>query len=194
MLRGTQFDIAFFLFAILVAAVLLAYGQIWPVAFLVGLIVAIYVGGEYLSRNLPENVVRLQSTNCVRANGTRSLHRESVEKREFHDLKTNIRLILLIGIAPWILLIWHDSFDTDYLLIGCLAWIIVSFLILRHGYLYFVRRFVFDLKRRAQQYKIRDLDQFIREEEMVADRNRERFEGMIEDSSPNPVVISPKPK
>ena len=53
-----------------------------------------------------------------------------------------------------------------------MTWLLAGFAILRSGYLYHLNKFVFDLKRRNQQYKLRDLDLVFRNEEMAATEKR----------------------
>lgn len=196
MLHGTQFNIAFILSATFVVAVLLSFGQIWSVFLIVAQLLMVYAGSEYLIRNLPNNIQQLQIANCRRADGSHSQHRNSVEKREHRNLRSNMRLLLFIGVAPLLLLLWHDAFKFDDLILMSAAWLIAAFFLIRNGYLYFLKQFVFHLKRRTQQYRLRDLDMIIREEEIVADRNRERHQ-LIEDgtaASAKPIILSPRPE
>ena len=196
MLRGSQFNVAFVLVATLVVAILLAYGHVWPVMFIVGQLLFVYLGSEYLIRNLPQNLKQFQVANCTRADGTISAHRQSIEKKEHQMLLSNFRLTLFIGVAPTLLLLWVDVFDPFNAITACLIWLVFSFFVVRSGYLYFLNQFVFNLKRRAQQYKIRDLDIILREEEIIESHNRERHQAIDDGTAPagNSIAFSPRPK
>lgn len=198
MLHGTQFNIGFILTTTLVVAVLLAFGQVWPVVFIVAQFLFVYLGSEYLCRNLPNSVQTLQVANCLRGDGSQSQHRASVERKEHRALRSNLRLLLFIGVAPSFLLLWYDSFEFNNLMLMSSIWLIAAFFVVRSGYLYFLNQFVFHMKRRTQQYKLRDLDMFIREEEMVANRNREKYQLIAESPTAvennKSIILSPGPE
>ena len=141
MLHGTQFNIAFILIATLIVAVLLAFGQVWPVVFIVAQFLFVYLGSEYLCRNLPNSVRKLQFANCSRADGSQSQHRASVERKEHRGLRSNLRLLLFIAVAPSFLLLWYDSFELNNLMLVSSIWLIVAFFVVRSGLPLFLESF-----------------------------------------------------
>ena len=162
------FSIAAVLAATAIVAVVLKFGHVWQVLFVLGQILTITFGADYLLRKIPRGVQQLQQQNCVRANGSRSEHRQKTEQRELNGLRWSVRTVLAIVVLPFTLLLFYQAFAAEEVLLGSLVWLVASYLILRSGYLYYLNKFVFDLKRRAQQYKIRDLDLIIANEEMAA--------------------------
>ena len=157
MLRGLQFSIATILLATFAFAVLIQLGQIWPVAVLVFNGAAIFVGSEFLTRSLPMNVAKLYRANCTRADGSWSTNRENIENDQYRLFRSNIRLIVTIALVPWTAVIWYQSFSIDQVIIAAMIWLVISFVIVRSGYLYYLNQHVFRMKVRAQNFKLRDL-------------------------------------
>ena len=157
MLRGIQFSIATILLAIFAFAIMLQYGQIWPVAVFVLICTIIFAGSEFLSRSLPANVEKLYRSNCTRADGSWSSNRESIENDQYRLFRSNIRLLVFIAVVPWAAIIWYQTFDFNEMVTAALIWILVSFVVVRSGYLYFLNQHIFRMKVRAQNFKLRDL-------------------------------------
>ena len=163
------FSISTILALTLVVAVLLAFGMTWQVVLAVFLVLAVVIASEFLLRNLPVRIRELQNQNCFRADGTRSEHRTATENREQLALRSNVRTVVGIYLIPFTALLFVEfSGHAFYLLLATVFWLILGFIAVRSGYLYYLDRFVFDLKRRNQQYKLRDLNLIIRNEEAAA--------------------------
>ena len=166
------FSIATVLGATAIIGVLLSYGHVWQVLFIIGQILVVILGSEFLLRKIPSRVKELQRLNCYRADGSISEHRRSTEFREYFDLRSSVRTVFAIVVIPFAMLIFYEGIGPLMVTALTLSWLFAGFAILRSGYLYYLNKFVFDLKRRNQQYKLRDLDLVIRNEEMAATEKR----------------------
>ena len=61
---------------------------------------------ELLVRNLPRKLVRLQTENCERENGTRSIHRTRIEVLSLARLRTKVTCLLFALVIPNLFLVW----------------------------------------------------------------------------------------
>ncbi len=167
MLNSHQFKLANLLALVLIAAILLIFGHVWPVIVLIGQFVLVYFGSCYLVSYLPDSLNQIRKSNCTRADGSHSQRRESIETRELSTLNSNFQLTLVIGVAPWILTVLFDLSEIENATLFAAIWLIASALIMRSGYMYFLTHYVFDLKSRAQKYKLNDLEMTIGREEAI---------------------------
>ena len=163
--RGSQFSIATLLLVTLAVAIGLQFGRFWPVALGIALVAAIAFASELLIRTLPKSIATLYTYNCTRADGSRSLNREKIEREQFRLFRSNIRLLVLIAFAPWIVFVGYEYFSGDEILITSIILLFTSFAIVRSGYLYFLKQHIFRMNIRSQNFKLRDLHLHLREME-----------------------------
>jgi len=120
----------------------------------------VFFGVELLLRKLPAAVKKGVSDNCIRNDGSSSIRRERAERRAVRKLRSEVWFLFLIVLLPLNVLLWlvfQSGQLQQFAVWSAVAWLFIAAMIVRSGYIYFVRQFVIELKLRFQNNLLRDI-------------------------------------
>lgn len=160
MLHRSQFTLTTIFLATLLIAILLGFYRYWFVVLLVSEISFVFLGVELLLRQLPAAVKKSVADNCKRADRSWSVNREKSERQAVRKLRSEVWFVFLIVLVPLNLLVWFTIQGEQYQQFGLgltIIWLGIASVIVRSGYICFVRQFVTELKLRSQDYLLRDI-------------------------------------